>query len=203
MDAQIDRHQPLITARLVFAPKALPPPPIISARKEFPPISVTQQYERSPTPEVRTSRKYSSTPNSDVDLGTTSRSRRPTPINTRAVAFKDVDMGSPLTPTPAELDSEEDGEASTKIPKPPGTVGRPQSGGYNLEEKLGWNDTTYKSILVSLLNASRSILNKLQNLVHKLAKARLDTVKSFRGQDMKKIKQICDAVSFSGRLSLM
>jgi hypothetical protein len=53
----------------------------------------------------------------------------------------DEDMGSPLTSLSDEdneLESEEDGEVnSTKIPKPPGEVGRPQSGGYNLQEKLG------------------------------------------------------------------
>ena len=220
MDAQIDRHQPLITARLVFAPKVSPPPPIISARMEFPSISIPQQYERSPTPEVRpprtTSRRAATparrpTPTPEVrPPRTTSRraatpARRPTPINTQRAENPeediDLDLGSPLTPTPGdseELDSEEDGESSTKVPKPSGMAGRPQSGGYNLQDKLGWNDTTYQRILVSLLNASlRSILKKnLQGLVHKLAKTRLDTVKSFRGQDMRKIKQICDVVSF-------
>jgi len=197
MDAQIDRHQPLITARLVFAPKVSPPPPIISARMEFPSISIPQQYERSPTPEVRpprTTSRRAATP-----------ARRPTPINTQRAENPeediDLDLGSPLTPTPGdseELDSEEDGESSTKVPKPSGMAGRPQSSGYNLQDKLGWNDMTYQRILVSLLNASlRSILKKnLQSLVHKLAKTRLDTVKSFRGQDMRKIKQICDVVSF-------
>jgi hypothetical protein len=50
-------------------------------------------------------------------------------------------MRSPLTSLSDEdneLESEEDGEVnSTKIPKPPGEAGRPQSGGYNLQEKLG------------------------------------------------------------------
>ena len=168
MDAQIERHQPLITARLVFELKSFPPPPIIPAWMVFPSISVPQQYERSPTPEVRTSSEYSSTQrryttskSNDVDLDSTTRragnpTRHPTPINTRrtvAIGGVDEDMGSPLTPTSDEnngLDSEEDGEnVNTKVPKPPGMVGRPQSGGYNLQDKLGWNDTTYQSILVS------------------------------------------------------
>ena len=74
-------------------------------------------------------------------------------------------MDSPQTPMAEEndglnpeLDSEEDG---TKVLKPPGTVGRPQSGGYNLQDKLGWNDTTYQSILVSFCyNVLRSIMKK-------------------------------------------
>jgi hypothetical protein len=155
MDAQIERHQPLITARLVFAPKAFPPPPIISARMEFPPISVLQQYKRSPTPEARK-------PSTSRHAAT--QKRRPMPINTqRAVAFDDkigINSESPLTPTPEESDDglETDGE-STKIPKPQGTVGRPQSGGYNLQDKLDWNDTTYQSIQVSSLN----VLNVLRS----------------------------------------
>ena len=119
MDAQIQRHQPLITAWLVFAPKAFPPPPIIAAHMEFPSINVHQQYEHSPSPEIRTPRKHSlappkrwhttpkraSTPqqvpkrNMDVDLETPhmrAASRRPMPINTqRTVAFED---DSPLMP---------------------------------------------------------------------------------------------------------
>lgn len=142
MDAQIDRHQPLITARLVFVPKAFPPPPIISARMEFPSVNIPQ-HERSPTPEVRTPRKRFSTP------------RRPTPIHTqKAVAFEDdKDMESPLTSMTSDEEPEkdgEDGEDSTKVPKPPGSVGRPQSGGYSLQDTLGWNDTTYQSVQVSV-----------------------------------------------------
>ena len=140
MDAHIDRHQPLITARLIFAPKAFPPPPIISAWMEFPLILVPQQYERSPTPEVRT--------------------RRPPPINTeRAVALEGPE--SPLTPAPDESNERDSEDVSTKIQKPLGMVGRPQSGGYNLQDKLGWNDTTYQSIVVSFVIVLRSILKKL------------------------------------------
>ncbi|KAF8817371.1 hypothetical protein BYT27DRAFT_7039951, partial [Phlegmacium glaucopus] len=66
-----------------------------------------------------------------------------------------------------------------KILKPQGEAGRPQSGGYNLQEKLDWNDRTYESIIV----------------IHKLAKMKLNTTKSFHSQDKKTIKHICNAVS--------
>ena len=101
----------------------------------------------------------------DVDLETTHKraaSRRPTPIDTqRTVAFEDDSPLTPLSDEDDELESEEDGEVSTKIPKPPGEAGRPQSGGYRLQEKLGWNEITYQSITVSLLNELQSILTKL------------------------------------------
>ena len=69
------------------------------------------------------------------------------------MAFDD-NMGSPLSglSDEDELESEEDVGTRKKIPKPPGEAGRPQSGGYNLQEKLNWNDRTYDSIVVSLLN---------------------------------------------------
>ena len=155
MDAQIHRHQPLITARFVFPPKALPPPPIISARMEFPSISVLQLHERSPTPEARkcSTSRHATTPTRRPTPRRAATPRRPTPINTqRAVAFdNNIGPESPLTPKTEESSDDTDSESrgSTKVPKPPGTVGRPQSGGYNLQDKLGWNDTTYQSIQVS------------------------------------------------------
>ena len=176
--------QPLITARLVFAPKAFPPPPIIGACMEFPSINVHQQYECLPSPEIRTPRKHSlappkrqhttpkraSTPqkvpkrNMDVNLETPHRhtaSRHPMPIDTqRTVAFEDDGPLMPLSDEDDELESEEDGEVG-KIPKPPGEASHPQSGGYRLQEKLGWNERTYQSITVSLLNKLWSILTKL------------------------------------------
>ena len=35
------------------------------------------------------------------------------------------------------------------IPKPQDQVGRPQSGGYNLQETLGWSSRVYDSVVVS------------------------------------------------------
>jgi hypothetical protein len=173
MDDQIERHQPLITARLVFAPKAFPPPPIIASRMEFPFISVPHQYERSPTPEIRTPRKNSLTskrqhPTSKIASGSTSNrsstpQRHTTPRATtprHAASENYVDSGSPLTELSDEgneLESEDEGEVSIKIPKPPGSAGRPQSGGYNLQDKLTWNDITYDSIMVSLLTCCERV----------------------------------------------
>lgn len=62
MDAHIERHQPLITARLVFGARESPPPPIITARMEFPSFSIPQHRERSMTPNPMTSGKRASTP---------------------------------------------------------------------------------------------------------------------------------------------
>jgi hypothetical protein len=87
------------------------------------------------------------------------------------------DLGSPLTALSDEdgdPESEENGEVNTKIPKPPGEAGRPQSGGYNLQDKLGWNDKTYESVIVSMSKAYMKDSDRnLQALVHKMAKNKL------------------------------
>jgi hypothetical protein len=42
-----------------------------------------------------------------------------------------------------------EGVGGVLIPKPKGDVSRPGRGGYNLCKKLGWNQKTYDSVLVS------------------------------------------------------
>ena len=37
---------------------------------------------------------------------------------------------------------------SQQIPKPPGGPGRPRSGGYNLQEQLGWEKDEFEEIKV-------------------------------------------------------
>jgi hypothetical protein len=68
-----------------------------------------------------------------------------------SVAFE-IDTESPLSSLSdegEEAGSEEEREVSKKVPKPSGEAGRPQSGGYNLQDKLNWNDRTYETIIVS------------------------------------------------------
>ena len=50
MDAQIENHLPLITSRLVFAPKVFSSPPTITSRMEFPSINI-EARDDSPVPE--------------------------------------------------------------------------------------------------------------------------------------------------------
>lgn len=47
------------------------------------------------------------------------------------------------------MESEDgDNNEERKIPKPCGEPGRPGSGGYRLEDKLGWNKATFEAITV-------------------------------------------------------
>ena len=80
-------------------------------------------------------------------------------LKKNSVTFKDIsvtveddgDLGSPLTSLSDEdneFEPEEDREVnSIKIPEPLGEAGCPQLGGYNLQEKLGWNN---ESVIVSM-----------------------------------------------------
>jgi hypothetical protein len=126
MDAHIKRHQPLITARLIFAPKSLFPPPIITTQMEFPLFSIPQYREWSPPP--KNPREHSLTPERHTTLKHAPPLRHPTPqcdatptrkrLEKNFVTFEDnsvtvvddEDMGSPLTSLSDEdneLESEE------------------------------------------------------------------------------------------------
>jgi hypothetical protein len=112
MDAHIKRHQPLITARLIFAPKLLPPPLIITVRMEFPLFSIPQYREWSSPP--KNPRKRSLTLERHTTLKHAPLLRHPTPqrdatpmrkqLEENFVTFEDnsvtvvddEDMGSPL-----------------------------------------------------------------------------------------------------------
>ena len=55
MDAQIEIHLPLITHRITFAPKAFPPPAMITARMEFPAVTISpRDLTPPPTPDPKT-----------------------------------------------------------------------------------------------------------------------------------------------------
>jgi hypothetical protein len=46
-------------------------------------------------------------------------------------------------------DNEAKGDERNKVPKPPGEVGRWNSGGFNLEKALGWDGEQYNNLIVS------------------------------------------------------
>ena len=65
------------------------------------------------------------------------------------------DIGDNIESVASESDSpnnESDYEMRSLIPKPLGEPGRPGSGGYNLEESLGWTKNKYEALLVSSTN---------------------------------------------------
>ncbi|KAF9000896.1 hypothetical protein BDQ17DRAFT_1177724, partial [Cyathus striatus] len=61
------------------------------------------------------------------------------------------------------------------IKKPPGQSNQPNSGGYNLKDALGWDQGCFE---------------KIQMAVHKLANAKLDTMKCYSNQDNKQLEKV-------------
>jgi hypothetical protein len=81
--------------------------------------------------------------------GLPSHRRHTTPFNDAdsEEANSSVDYESDLTDL-SELEDEHTPSIG-KIPKPPGEAGRKNSGGFNLQEVLGWNNDKYKNFMVS------------------------------------------------------
>jgi hypothetical protein len=108
------------------------------------PISYVRQ--RSPKRLAgRDATRFSRAPRSLTPIPTTpSETAETLAQDRRAVRFSDSDDDSLSS-------SSEDSatEAPGLIPKPRGQAGRPQSGGYNLQETLGWSKRTYDSVIVS------------------------------------------------------
>ncbi len=90
-----------------------------------------------------------------------------------------------------EINVGEDEDGENKISKPPGEPGRPRSGGYKLEDVLGWNEATFDAVRVSIRLENHIHAYNLQDHVHALAKKKLDMEKSYRYQSSDNIQTIC------------
>jgi hypothetical protein len=94
-----------------------------------------------------------------------------------------------------EIDIGEDENGESKIAKPQGEPGRPRSGGYKLEDVLGWNEATFDAVRVSIILEKDIHAYHLQDRVHALAKKKLDMEKSYRYQSPDNIQTICKMAS--------
>jgi hypothetical protein len=112
-------HLPLITTRIEFQFNILSPPPHITPRRDL--GAVIRRQVRRATPYVRSN-------------------RRNTPRRAE----------SPTSDLSEEDTSEEEEETSShKILKPKGEVGKSNSGGYNLQAAIGWEDKEFARFIVS------------------------------------------------------
>jgi hypothetical protein len=111
----------------------------------------------------------------------------------------DTEMTDSAAPeVESECDDGSDISTGSKIPKPPGEVGRPRCGGYNLETALGWREKTLEDVTVSLLVERFFIYSpivSMQKYVHAQASKHLDTENSYSKQEQNTIKEICIRVS--------
>lgn len=127
-------HLPLITSRIEFQFNVLSPLPQITLRRDL--GAVIRRQARRAMPYTR-------------------RNPRSVPVTT-------LRGESPLTDIPDDSDdddSDDDGSdaeksnmSSRKIPKPKGEAGKRNSGGYNLQEAMGWEDKEFAMFTVSQVN---------------------------------------------------
>jgi len=126
-------HLPLITTRIEFQFNVLSPHPEITLRRDL--GAVIRRQARRPTPYTR-------------------RNPRDIPVSARRAE-------SPLT----EIEDDSDGESrmpSHKILKPKGEAGKSNSGGYNLQDAMGWEDKEFASEQKYINNeAEKKLDNKI------------------------------------------
>jgi hypothetical protein len=118
-------HLPLITTRIEFQFNVLPPHPQITLRRDL--GAVIRRQARRATPYTR--------------------------LNPRSAPVTARRSESPLTDlSDTEVDGLETRESimpSHKISKPKGEAGKSNSGGYNLQEAMGWKDKEFATFTVS------------------------------------------------------
>jgi hypothetical protein len=156
---EIRRHQPLITLRIPFDVQPLPPPPTITLRTNF---ESTLRPSVNRKPQFRRPQFLVPVP---VASGSAMKSRKEAscaaPAAQRASSDGRNRIADDAEPDLSDLSDVSDSESqgslsdsceapvqSTKIQKPPGEAGRPKSGGFNLEETLGWSKEFFNKIQV-------------------------------------------------------
>jgi hypothetical protein len=130
MSHSVKPHLPLITNRIQFQFTTLPPPPSTTLRQDFGRRAI-RQIRHNKTPYTRVHSRVC-TP------------RRLTPVPDEGLSDCDSDL-SDLSSLP------DNDQEKAKIPKPPGEAGRKNSGGFNLEEALGWTEEKYNKLTVSCI----------------------------------------------------
>lgn len=176
----VKKHLPLITARIEFSVTTTPKPPMITPRMD---LGKRLKLKRDPSisdDEERTPKRRRQSFSPAHDDGT------------------DVESLSSLS----DITSEDESASANytmlgKVPKPPGEAGRPGSGGYNLEERLGWPKKEYDEMVVSNVHDLQWLvkLTILQKYIHEASKRELEISKSFKQQKTSIIDKICKEVS--------
>lgn len=139
MEAPIKKYLPIISSRIDFGLNSFIKPPTISARIDF-----ANRLRTGDTP-VTSSESILPLPPTEE------------PIKEAPGAEMDIDRLSDFSDL-SDISDDEGGPGvpdEPKIKKPPGEVGRPHSGGYNLQNVLSWDDKLYKQVVVSFMATLR------------------------------------------------
>ena len=118
----------------------------------------------SPFSSTRTKSRLSTprhpTPSRGLDDGARVKSRATTPSKGDPPLFDEDSDLSPLSDDSEEVDD----SIQKLIPKPPGTPGRPDSGGYNLAVAMGWSPTAFKQLQVRIISSHLVLVLCLINI---------------------------------------
>ncbi|PPQ82084.1 hypothetical protein CVT25_014355 [Psilocybe cyanescens] len=216
MDAQIETHLPLITARLIFAPKVFHPPPTITPRMEFPSI-ILEEREHSPTPDIRRATTPVQRATTPVRRATTPVQRATTPVRRATTPPKRVRISeapskgvqrgaSPghstigdaievefIMSDDDEIMGDDDDEEASEDEEATGSEGirkglipKPK-GDVSRPGRGGYN-------LSKALGWNQKTYDSVLSVVTKLAKEKLDTSKSYCGQSKRKVHQLLETV---------
>jgi len=186
----ISRHLPLITNRIRFSSVAMAPLPIITSRVNLPlrrvdvPSANRSPEERELTPSEDGKEHYPENKSTRLDDGESELSE--------------------LSELESEIDCDEPLRPAQKIPKPSGEPGRPNSGGYSIEDALiSWGKDEFGKVMVSTPHSvsSNERQTLLQKFTKKLADAKLDQTISYGKQDHTKVNRLCETV-FSSFLTV-
>ncbi len=127
----IKSHLPLITTRVEFQFSVLSPPPTVTMRRDLGARIRRQLHHKSPYSRPRHIRKET-------------RAKSP------SVVLDPTELDSDLSDLESDPDDDTEGCGNlNKIPKPSGEAGRTNSGGYNLEKALGWEEKRFAMFTVS------------------------------------------------------
>ncbi|KAF8178734.1 hypothetical protein BJ912DRAFT_929879 [Pholiota molesta] len=190
MASPIKSHLPLISTRIEFKYDSLPAPPHVSARRDFTAIlrkhfrQMSAPYSRNRDSSPMRSVRFRERSDSPVPIsivkgsygGPSIHPAQDIPAIVPNVVRSPDRSDSPLTDISDDFSEAGDrNEGHPAIVKPGGEPGRKNSGGYSLQDALGWDEKRFKAF-IDLVN------NKIQ--------AKLDPTLCFSKQDATAIAEV-------------
>lgn len=192
----IRRHNPLITPRIAFQLEQLPAPHFV-CEVHWQSNGYRRTIDQDPNPQTCDPPVFLPIPT--FNKGVRLRPNKDTGDNEGPItddSESDLDLNDVVDPED-KGPSQHAVQRSSKIPKPPGEAGRPGSGGFNLEEALGWSKDYFTAVQVFLAQVKLkcTILMHLQKRTHDLVTQVLDNSRSYNKQSSYEVDRICKKVN--------
>jgi len=135
------------------------------------------------------------------------RARDQTPARARSrsigLGFQSDSSLSKLSDAEESNDGDNDQSISPLIPKPRGEAGKVNSGGYNLENALGWTEKRYEEFDVSCIYyIDKKLLILWQKYIKAQVAEKLDVKKCFSHQKPADLQEIIQSASSDNRAKI-